>query len=78
MAHFLYVRFLRDEHDILWNASRRMDLRRLAELPTLDESEVGDTYEDMKEQIHQILIWMKKGGVPDVPSLDVVYAQAMM
>ena len=75
-AHFFHVRFLRDEHDILWTASKCMDLRRFAELPELDQS--NDACEDIKEPLKQVLLWMRKGGVPDVPTFNAVYEQAMM
>jgi len=55
-AHFFHVRFLRDKHDVLWIASKCMDLRRFAPLPRLDESEDDDAYEDMKEPFKQILV----------------------
>ncbi len=29
-AHFFHVRLIRDEHDILWTASKCVDLRRFA------------------------------------------------
>ncbi len=71
----LHVRFLRDEHDILWTASKCLDLRRFA--TTLDGHE-EDALEDMKEPLKQILQWMTKGGVPDVPEIDNVYEQAIL
>jgi hypothetical protein len=49
-THFFLVRFLRDEHNILWTTSNCMDLRRFASLP--DEDESGDyEYDDMKEPL---------------------------
>jgi hypothetical protein len=32
----------------------------------------------MKEPLKQILLWMRKRGVPDVPPLVVVFEQAML
>jgi hypothetical protein len=70
-AHFFHVRLIRDEHDILWTASKCLDLRRFAQMPTAqDPNDYSDIYEPLKE----ILRWMIKGGVPDVPDIDVVYA----
>ena len=43
-AHFFHVRFLRDEHDILWTASKCFDLRRFALKPGQDEA----NFEDIK------------------------------
>jgi len=60
-AHFFHVRFLRNEHDILWTASKRMDLRRFASLPD-DDEELDNEYGDMKEPLKQIFLWMRKGG----------------
>ena len=74
--HFFSVRFLRDEHDILYTASKCMDLRLFAAVD-VHEHEHTD-YEDIYEPLKQILIWMKKGGVPDVPPIDVVYDQALV
>jgi hypothetical protein len=76
-AHFFHVRFLRDEHEILWTASQCMDLRRFASLPD-DDEELDNEYDYMKEPLKQILLWMRKGGVPDVPPLVVVFEQAML
>ena len=73
-AHFFHVRFLRDEHQMLWTASKCMDLRRFARLRGREE---GD-FEDIYEPLRLILRWMTKGGVPNVPSIDIVYAQALL
>ena len=54
-----------------------MDLRRFAPLPRLDEFEDDDAYDDMKEPLKHNLLWMKRGGVPDVPTFNVIYEQAM-
>jgi len=60
-AHFFHVRFLRDEHEILWTTSKCMDLRRFASLPD-DDKELDNEYDDIKEPLKQILLWMRKGG----------------
>ena len=54
-AHFFHVRFLRNEHDILWTASKRMDLRRFASLPD-DDEELDNEYGDMKEPLKHIVL----------------------
>ena len=73
-SHFFHVRFLRDEHDILWTASKCLDLRRFAPTPGREE----DDLEDIKEPLKHILRWMTKGGVPGVPDIAVVYDQALL
>ena len=72
--HFFHVRFLRDEHDILWTASKCLDLRRFAQAHGQEEDDIEDIYEPLKH----ILQWMTKGGVPNVPDIDVVYAEGML
>ena len=67
-AHFFHVRFLRDEHNILWSASKCMDLRLFATLPD-DDEEHDDEFDDMKEPLRQILLWMRKGGGTGCPSI---------
>jgi hypothetical protein len=73
-GHFFHVRFLRDEHQMLWTASKCMDLRRFARLRGHEEGDFDDIYEPLR----LILRWMTKGGVPNVPSIDTVYAQALL
>ena len=51
-----------------------MDLRLFAPAPGQEEHEFEDIYEPLKH----ILQWMSKGGVPDVPHIDVAYAQAKL
>ena len=65
---------MRDEHDILWTANKCLDLRRFAQAPGQEEDYIEDIYEPLK----LILQWITKGGVPDVPGIDVVYAEAML
>jgi hypothetical protein len=50
-THFFLVRFLRDEHDILWTTSNCMDLRRFASLYDDDDESRDDEYDDMKEPL---------------------------
>jgi hypothetical protein len=38
--HFFHVRFLRDEHNILWTASKCLDLRRFAPAPRHEEEDI--------------------------------------
>jgi hypothetical protein len=59
---------------MLWTASKCLDLRRFAPAPGHEEEEFEDIYEPLKH----ILQWMIKGGVPNVPDIDVVYAQAKL
>jgi hypothetical protein len=73
-AHFFHVRFLRDEHQMLWTASKCMDLRLFAPLPGQEAFDMEEIYEPLRT----ILRWMTKGGVPNVPSIDTVYAQAVL
>ena len=55
-----------------------MDLRLFASLLDDDESH-DDEYDDMKEPLKQILLWMWNGrGVPDVPTFNVVCQQAII
>jgi len=77
-AHIFHVRLLRDEHDMLWTTSKCMVLGRFAPLHGLDKSLDDDAYEDTKEQLKQILLWMQNGGVPDVPTFNVVCEQDML
>ncbi len=77
-AHSFHVIFLRDEHDMLWTTSKCMVLGRFAPLHGLDKSLDDDAYEDTKEQLKQILLWMQNGGVPDVPTVNVVCEQDML
>ncbi len=63
---------MHDEHEILWTASKYLDLRRFA----LALGQEEEDFEDIKEPLKPILQWMTKGGVTDVPHIDVVYAQA--
>jgi hypothetical protein len=51
---------------------------RFAPLHGLDKSLDDDAYEDTKEQLKQILLWMQNGGVPDVPTFNVVCEQDML
>ncbi len=46
--HFFHVRFLRDEHDILWTSSKYLDLRRFAQAPGQEEDDIEDIYEPLK------------------------------
>ena len=55
-SHFCHVRFLRDKYDIMWTASKCLDLRRFATNFGHEE----DALEDMKEPLKQILRWMTK------------------
>ncbi len=50
-AHFSHVRLIRDEHEILWIASKCLDLRRIAQMP--GEHDDGG-YEDIEEPLEQI------------------------
>jgi hypothetical protein len=50
-SHFFHVRFLRDEHGILWTASKFLDLKRFATALGHEEDEL----EDIKEPLKQIL-----------------------
>ena len=63
---------MHDEHEMLWTASKCLDLRRFAPAPGQEEEEFKDIYEPLKH----VLQWMTKGGVPNVPHIDIVYAQA--
>jgi hypothetical protein len=45
-------------------------------LPRLDQS--NDAYEDIKKPLKQVILWIRKGGVPNVPTFNMVYEQAMM
>ena len=65
--HFFDVRFIRDEHEMLWTASKCLDLRRFA---LQDSGDLSDIYEPLK----QVLQWMIDGGVPNVPPVDDLYA----
>ncbi len=60
---------MHDEHAILWTASKCLDLRRFAPAHGQEEED----FKDIKEPLKHILQWMTKGGVPDVPHIDVVY-----
>jgi len=75
--HFFHVRFLRDEHDILWTASKCLDLRLFAPVNFNDDVQHEAIIEGIYGPLNQVLLWMKKGGVPDVPDIDVVYDQAV-
>jgi hypothetical protein len=77
-AHFFHVRFLRDEHGMLNIASKCLDLRRFTALTAHATEFRPDNYEDIKEPLQIILEWMIKGGVQDVPDIDVVFEQAML
>ena len=66
------VRFLNDEHEMLWTASKCLDLRRFAPAHGQEEDDVEDIYEPLKH----ILQWMTNRGVPNVPHVNVIYAQA--
>ena len=65
---------MNDEHEMLWTASKCLDLRRFAPAPGQEE----DEFEDIKEPPKHFLQWMNKGGVPDVPPIDVLFAQAKL
>ena len=65
---------MNDEHEMMWTASKCLDLRRFAPAPGHEEEESEDIYEPLKH----ILQWMIKGGVPNVPDIDVVYAQTKL
>ncbi len=54
VAHFFLVRFLRDEHDILYTASKCLDLR-LFTVVNVHEQEHTD-YENIYEPLKQILV----------------------
>ena len=51
-SHFLHVRFLRYEHDIMWTASKCLELRCFAPAPRREE----DDLEDIKEPLKHILL----------------------
>ena len=74
---FFHVRFLRDEHDILWTTSKCLDLRLFAPVNFNDGVQHEVVIEGIYGPLNQILLWMKKGGVPDVPGIDVVYDQVV-
>ena len=74
-AHFFHVRMIRDEHDILWTASKCMDLRRFAQMPGEGEEL---SYEDIYEPLEDIWVWMRNAGVRDVPDVDVLYNEAIL
>jgi hypothetical protein len=56
----------------MWTESKCLDLRLFALAPGHEE----DIFEDIYEPLNHMLQWMTKGGVPGVPNIDVVYAQA--
>jgi hypothetical protein len=74
-AHFFHVRLIRDEHDILWTASKCLDLRRFAQMPGEHEDE---GYEDIYDPLEDLWIWMRNAGVRDVPDVDVIYSEAIL
>ena len=51
-----------------------MDLRRFAPAHGQEEED----FDDIKELLKYILQWMAKGGVTDIPPIDVVYEQAII
>ena len=53
-----------------------MDLRRFAPLPGHEDDQ--DNYEDIKEPLKQIIKWMKKGSVQNVPDMAVIFEQAKL
>ena len=63
---------MHDEHDILWTASKCLDLRHFAPASRQEEKKI----EEIKEPLKHIFQWITKGGVPDVPHVNVVYAHA--
>ncbi len=56
-AYFFHVRFLRDEHQMLWTESKCMDLRRFALL----REHVAKGFENIYELLRVILRWTSKG-----------------
>ena len=74
-AHFFHVRIIRDEHDILWTASKCLDLRRFAQMPGEDDDE---GYEDIYDHLEDIWAWMVKAGVRDVPDVHVLYTEGIL
>jgi len=76
-AHFFSLRFLKDEHEILWIASKCMDLRLFATVNYNDDAHHQAFIEGIYAPLQQIILWMKKGGVQDVPAIDIVYSQAI-
>ena len=54
-ARFFHVRFLRDEHQMLWTAKNCMDLRRSA--PLCGQEDMEQIYEPLKATLR----WMTKG-----------------
>jgi len=69
-AQFFHVRLILDEHDILWTASKWLDLRRLAQMP-IEPDDQGN--EDIYDPLEDIWIWMEKAGVRDILAVDVMY-----
>ena len=67
-AHFFQFWFLRDEHDSIWVSNKCADMRRFASVTQLDELQKDDAYEDIKDPLKRIFLWMEKEGVPDVPA----------
>ena len=61
----------------MWTASKCIDLRLFVPATGLDEHHNDDTHEDTKEPLKQILLWVKKRGVPYVPKFTVIYEKAM-
>ncbi len=69
-THFLNVCLIQDEHEILWIASKCLDLRWFEQIPGEHDDE---GYEDSEEPLEQIWIWMVNAGVRDVSDEDVLY-----
>jgi hypothetical protein len=74
-AHFFHVRLIRDEHDILWTASKCLDLRRFAQMPGEPDDE---GYEDIYVPLEDLWTWMRKAGLRDIPEVDVIYNEAIL
>ncbi len=53
-AHFSHVRFLRDEHRMLWTASKCMDLRRFASLREQEAENIEEIYEPLRVILHSM------------------------
>ena len=77
VAHFFSLRFLKDEHEIIWIASNCMDLMLFATVNYDDDAHQQAFIEGIYAPLQQILLWMQKGSVYDVPAIDIVNNQAI-
>ena len=69
---------MRDEHDILWSAGKYLDVRLFASVTKRNDRLYTPNYDDIYEPLNEILECMKRGGVKDVPCIDVIYNLALV